>query len=46
MQAIVEFRKDVYGPVLAEYNVSGAGHNHIQDKCTLWAECATMGIGR
>ena len=37
MQAIVEFREDVYGPVLAEYNVSGAGHNHIQEKCTLWA---------
>ena len=33
MQAIVEFRKSVYGPVLAEYNVAGRGHNHIQEKC-------------
>ena len=30
MRAIVEFRKDVYSPVLAEYNVAGRGHNHIQ----------------
>lgn len=35
MKAIVEFRESVYGPVLAEYNVAGCGHNHIQEKCHL-----------
>lgn len=38
MQAIVEFRHGVYGPILAEFNVSGAGHDHICEKCTLWAD--------
>ena len=38
MQAIVEFRRGVYGPILAEFNVSGAGHDHICEKCTLWAD--------
>jgi hypothetical protein len=43
MQAIVEYRKDVYSPVLAEYNVSGRGHNHIAEKCGLWASMRDYG---
>jgi len=43
MQAIVEFRRDVYGPILAEYNVSGAGHDHINEKCNLWAHMREYG---
>lgn len=43
MQAIVEFRRDVYGPILAEYNVSGAGHDHINQKCNLWAHMRDYG---
>jgi len=43
MQAIVEFRRDVYGPILAEYNVYGAGHDHINDKCHLWANMREYG---
>ncbi len=43
MKTIVEFRKDVYGPILAEYNVNGAGHNHIQEKCSLWGQMQNYG---
>ena len=43
MKAIVEFRKDVYSPVLAEYNVAGRGHNHIQEKCALWGQMQEYG---
>ena len=43
MRAIVEFRKDVYSPVLAEYNVAGRGHNHIQEKCALWGQMQAYG---
>jgi len=43
MKAIVEFRKSVYEPVLAEYNVSGRGHNHIQEKCALWGQMQSYG---
>ena len=43
MQAIVEFRESVYGPVLAEYNVAGRGHNHIQEKCALWGQMQEYG---
>ena len=38
MKAIVEFRKSVYSPILAEFNVLGRGHNHIQEKCHLWGQ--------
>ncbi len=37
------FRKSVYGPVLAEYNVAGRGHNHIQEKCALWGQMQEYG---
>ena len=43
MRAIVEFRKSVYEPVLAEYNVAGRGHNHIQEKCALWGSMRGFG---
>ena len=43
MRAIVEFRASVYGPVLAEYNVAGRGHNHIQEKCRLWGQMQSYG---
>ena len=43
MRAIVEFRASVYGPVLAEYNVAGRGHNHIQEKCALWGQVQEYG---
>ena len=43
MRAIVEFRASVYGPVLAEYNVAGRGHNHIQEKCHLWGSMREHG---
>jgi len=43
MRAIVEFRESVYGPVLAEYNVAGRGHNHIQEKCALWGQMQSYG---
>tara|TARA_R100001198_G_C5199297_1_gene188918 strand:- start:330 stop:548 length:219 start_codon:yes stop_codon:yes gene_type:complete len=43
MKAIVEFRESVYGPVLAEYNVAGRGHNHIQEKCALWGQMQGYG---
>ena len=43
MRAIVEFRESVYGPVLAEYNVAGRGHNHIQEKCALWGQVQEYG---
>jgi hypothetical protein len=43
VRAVVEFRKDVYSPVLAEYNVAGRGHNHIQEKCHLWGQMQSYG---
>tara|TARA_R110000772_G_scaffold55185_4_gene125856 strand:- start:592 stop:810 length:219 start_codon:yes stop_codon:yes gene_type:complete len=43
MRAIVEYRKSVYSPILAEFNVSGRGHNHIQEKCHLWGSMRDYG---
>jgi len=43
MQATVKFRANVYGPVLAEYNVAGRGQNHIQGKCALWGQMQSYG---
>ena len=43
MKAIVQYRKSVYSPILAEFNVSGRGHNHIQEKCHLWGQMQGYG---
>tara|TARA_R110000787_G_scaffold96186_1_gene199370 strand:- start:562 stop:783 length:222 start_codon:yes stop_codon:yes gene_type:complete len=43
MRAIVEYRKSVYSPILAEFNVSGRGHNHIQEKCHLYGSMRDYG---
>lgn len=43
MKAIVEYRKDVYSPILAEFNVSGRGNNHIMEKCALYGSMNDYG---
>jgi len=43
MRAIVEYRKSVYSPILAEFNVLGRGKNHIQEKCHLWGSMRDYG---
>jgi hypothetical protein len=38
MQAIVHFRKDIYGPIELSLNVAGRGSDHIWKICSVYAQ--------